>query len=127
MSLNILVVDDSSVMRSVIIKTLRLTGLPLGEVFQAGNGREGLALLDQHWIDLAMVDINMPMMNGEEMIEEVRKNPAIAALPVLVVSTESSETRIAKLQALGAKFVHKPFTPEMLRDQVTQITGVSHE
>jgi two-component system chemotaxis response regulator CheY len=127
MSLNILVVDDSSVMRSMIIKTLRLTGLPLGDVFQAGNGRDGLALLDQHWIDLAMVDINMPVMNGEEMIEEVRKNPAIAALPVLVVSTESSETRIAKLQGLGAKFVHKPFTPEMLRDQITQITGVSHE
>ena len=69
MSLNVLVVDDSAVMRAMIIKTLRLSGLPLGEVHEAANGQEGLGTLDEHWIDLVLVDINMPVMNGEEMIE----------------------------------------------------------
>ncbi|HEX30388.1 TPA: response regulator, partial [Candidatus Poribacteria bacterium] len=66
MALNILVVDDSSVMRSIIIKTLHLCGLPLGEIYQAVNGLEGLQALEENWIDLALVDINMPVMDGEE-------------------------------------------------------------
>ncbi|HZS44593.1 MAG TPA: response regulator [Blastocatellia bacterium] len=127
MSLNVLVVDDSSVMRNMIIRTLQLTGLPVGQVFQAANGRDGLTMLDEHWIDLAMVDINMPTMNGEEMIERLRENPSTVDLHVLVVSTESSETRIAKLRSLGAKFIHKPFTPEELGDQLRQMTGVRND
>lgn len=69
MALNVLVVDDSAVMRGIIIKTLRLSGLPLSDVHQAANGEEGLKMLDQHWVDLVMVDINMPVMNGEEMLD----------------------------------------------------------
>ena len=69
MAINVLVVDDSGVMRSMIIKTIRLSGLQLGEIHEAGNGREGLEALNQHWIDLVIADLNMPVMNGEEMIE----------------------------------------------------------
>ncbi len=127
MALNVLVVDDSLVMRSMIIKTLRLSGIPLGDVLQASNGAEGLAVLDESWIDLALVDINMPVMNGEEMIDRVRQNPATADLPVVVISTESSETRIELLQRKGAGFVHKPFTPEILREKIINITGVSDD
>lgn len=127
MALNVLVVDDSSVMRAMIIKTLRLSGLPLGEVHEAANGKEGLRALDENWIDLALVDINMPVMNGEEMIDRVRQNPETADLPVIVVSTESSDTRIAMLQKKGARFVHKPFTPETLRESIVKVTGVSDE
>jgi two-component system chemotaxis response regulator CheY len=127
MALNVLVVDDSAVMRGIIIKTLRLSGLPLSEVHQAANGQEGLQMLDQHWVDLALVDINMPIMNGEEMIDRMRSNPETASLPVLVVSTESSETRIEALTQKGASFVHKPFTPETLRAKIIEMTGVSDE
>lgn len=127
MALNVLVTDDSSVMRSMIIKTLRLSGLPLGDIFQASNGAEGLDALDTNWIDLALVDINMPVMDGEEMIDRVRKNPETADLAVVVVSTESSETRINLLERKGAKFVHKPFTPESLRKTIVQMTGVTDE
>ncbi len=127
MALNVLVVDDSAVMRGIIIKTLRMSGLSLSEIHQAANGEEGLKMLDQHWVDLAMVDINMPVMNGEEMLDRVRSNPDTANLPVLVISTESSETRIESLAQKGASFVHKPFTPEILRAKIIEMTGVSNE
>ena len=93
MALNILVVDDSSVMRAIIIKTLHLSQLPVGEVHQASNGQEALKVLDGKWIDLALVDINMPVMDGEEMINRLRQNPATVGLPVIIVSTEGSNTR----------------------------------
>ena len=123
MAINVLVVDDSSVMRAIIIRTLRLSKLPLGEVHEATNGKEGLQVLDSNWIDLALVDINMPDMGGEEMIDKVRQNPATRDLPVIVVSTEGSETRIERLQQKGVGFVHKPFTPETLRDAILRTIG----
>jgi two-component system, chemotaxis family, chemotaxis protein CheY len=123
MALNILVVDDSSVMRAIIIKTLRLSQLPLGEVHEATNGQEALKVIEGHWIDLALVDINMPVMNGEEMMNRLRQNPATADLPVIIVSTEGSETRKEVLRQKGAGFVHKPFTPETLRDVVLKTLG----
>lgn len=125
MALNVLVVDDSAVMRAMIIKTLRLSGLPLHDIHEARNGEEGLHLLAQHWIDLVLLDLNMPVMNGEEMLIRVRQTPETADVPVLVVSTEGSETRIAALRQQGAEFVHKPFTPEIFRDTILHMTGVS--
>ncbi len=127
MALNVLVVDDSSVTRAMIIKTLKIAGLPLGEIYQAANGQEGLDVLDEHWIDLALVDINMPVMNGEEMIQKLREIPEWENLPVVVVSTEGSQTRIERLQQRGAKFVHKPFAPEAIREIISEITGIDHE
>lgn len=127
MALNILVVDDSAVMRMMIIKTLRLSGIPLGNLYEASNGVEGLQVLDNEWVDLALVDINMPVMNGEEMIDKVRENPETSDLAVVVVSTESSDARIEMLQNKGADFVHKPFTPEKLRETIKGITGVTDE
>ena len=123
MSVNVLVVDDSSVMRMMIIKTIRLSGLDVGEIHQAGNGREGLEALDQHWIDLVIADINMPVMNGEEMIDRMQENPEITDLPIVVISTEGSQTRVERLQAKGARFIHKPFTPEIIRDTVKDLLG----
>lgn len=126
MRFNVLVVDDSQVMRAMVIRSLRLTGLPLGEVFEAGNGADALRTLEESWVDLAFVDLNMPVLDGESLIRRVRENPATADLAVVVVSTESSETRVEALRALGAEFVHKPFTPEALRETVLHITGVDH-
>ena len=90
MSLNILVVDDSAVMRAMIVKSLRLSGVPVSEVHQAANGEEGLQALDDNWIDLALVDINMPIMDGEQMIDRMRDNPETQNLPVIVVSTKAA-------------------------------------
>jgi two-component system, chemotaxis family, chemotaxis protein CheY len=126
-SLNVLVVDDSTVMRAMIIRILRLTGLSIGQVYEASNGKEALGALDATPVDLALVDINMPIMNGEEMIDSIRKNQATADLPIIVVSTESSVERVDRIRQKKVEFVHKPFTPEVLRRMVLQLTGVPNE
>lgn len=127
MSLNILVVDDSLVVRSMIIKTLRIAGVPVGQAHQAANGQEGLEIIRKEWIDLLFVDINMPVMNGEEMIERIRENDEWADLPIIVVSTEGSQTRIERLVQKGARFIHKPFSPECVREVVQDLLGITLE
>ncbi len=127
MALNTLVVDDSSVMRTIIIKTLRLAGLPLGEIWEAKNGEEGLRVLQENWVDLAMIDIHMPVMDGEEMLTRIRANDQYKSLPVIVISSESDPGKIEKMLGLGATFIHKPFTPEVLKDVIVEVTGVSNE
>ena len=121
MAYNILVVDDSSVMRTMIIKSLGMSGVDMGEVYQAGNGKEGLEELDKNWVDLVIADINMPVMNGQEMIDAMRQNDETSEVPVIVISTEGSEKRIAQLKEKGIRFIHKPFTPEIIRDTVNAI------
>jgi two-component system chemotaxis response regulator CheY len=126
-ALNVLIVDDSAIMRQMIAKTLALSGIPVGEVHQASNGAEGLRALEEHWIDLVLVDINMPVMTGEEMILRLRENPETRGLAVIVVSTDGSAARVEMLQKAGAGFVHKPFSPETLRDRIVEVTGVTHD
>jgi two-component system chemotaxis response regulator CheY len=123
MPVNVLIVDDSAVMRSMIQKTMQLSGLQLGEIHQAANGREGLETLERQWIDLVIADINMPVMTGEEMIEHMHANPNLEAIPTIVISTEGSRTRIDRLQGKGIRFIHKPFSPEMIRDTVKDVLG----
>lgn len=125
MAFNVLVVDDSAVMRQMVVRTLKLSGLPLGSIYEAGNGEEGLFALQEEWIDLLLLDINMPVMNGEEMLRRIRATPETKDLAVIVVSTEGSETRLAALHDLGAAIVRKPFAPETLRDTILRVTGVT--
>lgn len=120
MGMNILIVDDSSVMRTMILKTLRMSGLSLGDVYAASNGVEGLEILNRQWTDLVILDINMPVMNGEDMMIRMKDNPETRDIPVIVISTEGSKTRIANLVKMGATFIRKPFTPEIIRDAVNQ-------
>jgi two-component system, chemotaxis family, chemotaxis protein CheY len=125
-SLNVLVVDDSAVLRAMVIRSLQMSGLPLGEVYQAGDGAAGLLVLGGHSIDLALVDINMPVMSGQEMIEQLRNNPELADLPVIVVSTDSTQARRESLEALGVAYLPKPFTPEQLRQTVLTTMGIAN-
>lgn len=126
MAFNILLVDDSSVMRGIIKKTLQLSGLPLGEVLEGSNGKEGIELLNRHWIDLVIADINMPEMDGEEMLDAMKQDDNLKDIPVLVVSTEGSESRIERLKSKGVRFLRKPFTPERLRDEIYDLLGVNY-
>ena len=123
MGINILIVDDSSVMRSMISKTVQLSGVNLNDIHQAANGKEGLEGLDQNWIDLVIADINMPEMDGEEMIDHILEHPEHCKIPIIVISTEGSQTRIERLRKKGAVFIQKPFTPEKVRDVLRQILG----
>lgn len=123
MAINVLLIDDSAVMRAMILKSLQMSGVPLGTVYQATNGQEGLAVLREHWVDLVMLDMSMPVMRGDEMLEQVRADPAIAALPVLVVSSERASERVERMEELGAVYLPKPFLPEQLRELVLELTG----
>lgn len=123
MSLNVLVVDDSSTMRAMLRKILQISGVTVENFYEAGNGQEALDLMERQWVDLILVDLNMPVMGGLEMIERVRCNPDLADLPIIVVSSESSQTRITDLEAKGLKFIHKPFRPETVRDLIVQLLG----
>jgi CheY-like chemotaxis protein len=122
MALNVMVVDDSAVIRARIIRAFHLGGPPIREIHQAGNGQEALEALARNWIDLLLVDINMPAVDGIELIARIRKMPEITDLPAIVVSTESS-SRLSMLQKEGARFVHKPFSAEILRATVVEMTG----
>jgi two-component system chemotaxis response regulator CheY len=127
MALNILVVDDSAVMRSMIVKTLHISGLPIGKIYEACHGQEGLDVISQNWIDLILTDINMPIMNGMEMVENLHANPETAHIPILFVSSAGFQANSEIVQKTGAGFIRKPFTPEQLRDTIIQLTGVSDD
>jgi len=124
MAINVLVVDDSEIVRQVIAKTLQLAGVPVNQLFMAGNGKEALEILAENWIDLVFSDINMPVMTGIELIEEMHKDEILKTVPVIVVSTEGSVTRMEELRAKGVSaYVRKPFTPETLRKVVEEVLG----
>ena len=124
MALNVLVVDDSETVRSVLAKTLELSGIDVGELYKAANGKEALDILKDHWIDLIFSDINMPIMGGVEMIQQMQQDDVLKAIPVIVVSTEGSMTRIEQLKAQGVRaYIRKPFTPELVRAVVGDIIG----
>lgn len=124
MAINVLVVDDSAVMRAMLIRTLRLSAIPLGDVLEAGDGVEALARLEAHHVDLALVDINMPVMNGDKLIDVMRGDPKLAGVQVIVVSTEGSQARVDSLRERGVRFIHKPFTPGQIRAAVLLVLGV---
>ena len=124
MAFNILIVDDSRTIRSVIKKTLQIAEVPYGEVYEAENGQEALDVMQANWIDLVFADINMPVMNGVEMIEQMAANDMLQDLPVIIVSTEGSKTRIDDLFAKGVKaYLRKPITPEQLRTVIHDVMG----
>jgi two-component system chemotaxis response regulator CheY len=127
MAYNILVVDDSETMRAVIAKTLALAGLPVGNLFQAADGRQGIEILRREWIDLVLADINMPVLNGVGMVGEMQGDPALEGIPVIIVSTEGSTTRLQELKDRGVRaFLRKPFPPEELKKAVEAVLGGSH-
>ena len=114
--LSVLVVDDSRVMRAMIIRTLRLTGLPLGTVHEAADGLAGLRVLESEPVTLALVDINMPRLSGLDML--ARLGRSATGPRVIVVSSDGSDARASQVLAMGHGFLHKPFAPEDLRDAV---------
>jgi two-component system chemotaxis response regulator CheY len=126
MAANILVVDDSGTMRGMIRRTLSISGLDIGEVFEAANGIEALAQMAQHQIGVVLLDINMPVMNGVQLVGRIRDDEQLREIPVIIASTEGSETRINELLKAGARgYVRKPFRPEQLRDVLAPFVGLA--
>ena len=122
MGVKVLIVDDSSVMRKMISRSLRQTGLDLSVAGEAGNGVEGLAELSAKDVDLVLCDWNMPEMNGLEFIKEARKS---YKTPIVMLTTESSQDKVMEAMQAGADgFVTKPFTPEKLNEKLSLILGI---
>ena len=119
MPLNILIVDDSIAMRMLLQRALRNTNLPLERVFEAGDGCAAIEILKNETVSLILSDINMPKMDGLQMLAELRANDQWKQVPVVMISTESGETKVMEALRLGAKgFIRKPFVPEELRDKL---------
>ena len=124
MAYNLLVVDDSSIVRKVILRALGMTGLPTGQILEAENGKQALEALKSQWVDLIFLDINMPIMNGMEFMTALRADPDLKDLPVVIVSTEGSKERREALEKLGVKgYLRKPATPEQLTATITSLLG----
>lgn len=122
--LDMLVVDDSPVTRKMVRRALGLCGLEVKEVYEAGDGAEALEALSSHHVDLVLADINMPVMNGMELVERMSKDPKLSNVPVVIVATPMSQDRVEQVLDRGARaYLAKPFRPEALRDVVIQILG----
>ncbi len=125
MSCNVLVVDDSPILMAAIKKVVKLAGVGEDNIFEAGNGQEALYLLETVWVDLVLLDLNMPVMDGEQFAQELRKRPDLKDVAVVVVSTESNKARLERMRELGViDTLHKPFEPEDLRRLIETVLGV---
>src|SRR5208282_163041 len=117
-----LIVDDSSLMRTMVQRSLRLAGLDLAEVLEAGNGAEALAAVQQHKVDLILCDINMPVMNGIEFIKQLSHVENAKGIPVVMITTEGNEGHVVEALAAGARgYIRKPFTPGQVKEHVLPV------
>lgn len=128
MAYTILVVDDSETIRNVLQRTLAMTKLPIDEVIQARNGKEALEIIKTRWVDIVFSDINMPEMDGITLFDKMQADAELREVPVVIVSTEGSATRIMELKKKGIKgYLRKPFTPEKIRDVIIETLGAWNE
>lgn len=125
MNYNILIVDDSATTRAIIKRTIRMTGLPIAQVYESPNGKAALELLTNTPVDLVLADLNMPEMDGFEMTRRIRSNPATQSLPVIIVSAAPSGQDFAQMHRVNG-FIAKPFTPEAIRQVITNVLEVQH-
>jgi two-component system chemotaxis response regulator CheY len=114
-----LIVDDSSVMRKIIERALRQAGLDPLVVHEAGSGMEGLDVLKAQHVDLILSDINMPLMDGLEFLRQLRAQKLAPHVPVVMITTESSEEHVRQAILAGAQgYIRKPFTAEQVKERV---------
>jgi len=127
MSLTVLIVDDSPVMRTFIQRAMKLAGFEEAEYLQASDGQEALARLEQRRVDVILTDINMPNMDGETLLAELEKRGTLRSTPALVISTDATRDRVHRMMAMGAHgYVAKPFAPEVLRAALEGVLGENH-
>lgn len=123
--LSVLIVDDSSVMRKIVERAVRKTGLVLEKVMEAENGAVALQILQTQTPDLVLSDINMPTMDGLELLRHLQEAGAAQTVPILMITTDGSESKVMEAISLGARgYIRKPFTPSDIRDQISNVLQV---
>jgi two-component system chemotaxis response regulator CheY len=117
--MRVLIVDDSSVMRKIVERSLRQAGLDPMVVLEAGSGVEGLEVLSSQSVHLILSDINMPSMDGLEFLRQIRAQNLAVGVPVVMITTESSEEHVKQAILSGAQgYIRKPFTAEQVKERV---------
>jgi two-component system, chemotaxis family, chemotaxis protein CheY len=118
--LNILIVDDSAAIRKVLIRVLRQTELPLGDIREASDGQEAIEKLEEGSAGLILSDINMPNMDGLQLLSRLRSEKRWQSIPVIMITTEGNKSSVLQAVELGAQgYVRKPFTAEQIKDKIT--------
>ena len=111
--------DDSAAIRKILQRVLRQAGIPLGSVYEAGDGVEALEILNKQAVGLILSDINMPNMDGLEFLTKIRAEPACKDLPILMVSTEGTQAKVLEAVERGASgYVRKPFTADQIKEKL---------
>ncbi|WP_446742363.1 response regulator [Silvibacterium acidisoli] len=119
-----LIVDDSSVMRKIVERALRQAGLSLVNVHEAASGVDALEILRREKVELILSDINMPNMDGLEFLRQLRSEDLAPEVPVVMITTESSEEHVKEAILAGAQgYIRKPFTPEQVKERVLPLLG----
>ena len=119
MDLNILIVDDSAAIRKILVRVLSQTGLNIGTLHEASDGVEALNILENNEVALVLSDINMPNIDGLQLLSKLRESPKWRELPVVMITTEGSQAKVLEAVQMGAKgYVRKPFTAEQIREKV---------
>jgi len=119
-----LIIDDSSVMRKIVERSLRQAGVELSKVLEAGNGAEALAVLGKESVDLILCDINMPVMDGLEFVKQLHTVENAKGVPVVMITTEGSEQHVVQALSAGARgYMRKPFTPDQVKEHVLPLVG----
>lgn len=121
---NILIVDDSAMMRTLVRRVLDLTEVPIGTVYEAANGREAIKVLETCSVQAIFTDINMPVMSGSELLHEIARRDAWSGILRIVISTDGTKLRREEARELNVNlYIEKPFRPEVVRDVLLQITS----
>ncbi|HZI81792.1 MAG TPA: response regulator [Vicinamibacterales bacterium] len=122
--LNVLIVDDSATMRALLYRVVGLADLPIGAIYQAPNGAEALKVLENHNIQAVFTDVNMPVMNGMELLREMAARDEWKDILRIIISTDGSRLRREEARELKVSlYVEKPFRPEVVRDVLCQIAS----
>jgi two-component system, chemotaxis family, chemotaxis protein CheY len=121
-NIRVLIVDDSSVMRKIVERSLRQAGLSISQVLEAGNGAEALATVKDNKVDLILCDINMPVMDGLEFVKLLPGVDNAKGVPVVMITTEGSEGHVVQALSAGARgYIRKPFTPDQVKEHVLPV------
>jgi two-component system chemotaxis response regulator CheY len=118
--MDVLIIDDSAAIRKILRRVLQQTELPLGSVHEAGDGVEALTCLRDNKVKLILSDINMPNMDGLQLLGELKGNADWKDIPVVMITTEGSQAKVLEAVQLGAVgYVRKPFTAEQIKEKLT--------
>ena len=119
MGSDVLVVDDSAAIRKILQRVLRQTGMAIRTIHEAGDGQQALEVLSAQKIDLVLTDINMPKMDGLQLLASVKASAQWRHVPVVMITTEGGEAKVGEAVKLGAAgYVRKPFTADQIKEKL---------